>query len=76
MSTPFAVVITSADPMGLRVRERMPTARRLAQALGSVTHPVFPAQFPLRKAVEDDGAFAILGHTYDMHVPVRLVLGK
>lgn len=76
MSIPFAVVITSASAAGERLRERMPTPRRLAQALGSVTHPVFPAQFPLREATEEDGAFSVLGHTYDMHVPVRLVFGK
>lgn len=70
-----AVILRTVD--GKPQRERMPSRRRIAQAMATMTsHPVFPAHYPLRDAAEDDGPFAILGKVYDLHIPVRKVGDK
>lgn len=72
----IAVILHKVDDKPQR--ERMPSRRRIAQAMAAMgeAHPVFPAQFPLRPATEDDGPFAILGQTWDLHIPVRKVGDK
>ena len=73
MSVPYAIVITH-KVNEKRAPQRLPTPKRLARAMeANKDHPVLPAQYPLRPTTEEDGPLAILGYTYDLHVPVRII---
>lgn len=67
----YALTIT-VEREGERQRVPLPTTRALAAAMqADATHPVYPAEYPLRPTTEADGALAVLPHVFDLRVPVR-----